>query len=44
MKAGKRVRQSRIKRFVKDLIRIADSPERIARGVAIGVFWGVLPT
>jgi len=44
MEAGKWPHKSRIKRFAKDLIRIADSPERIARGVAIGVFWGVLPT
>jgi len=44
MEAGKRSHKSRIKRFLKDLIRISDSPEKIARGVAIGVFWGVLPT
>lgn len=44
MEAGKGVRQSRIKRFVKGLIRIHDSPKRIALGVAIGVFWGILPT
>jgi len=44
MGRGERPRQSRIKRFVKSLIRINDSPKRIARGVAIGVFWGTLPT
>lgn len=44
MGRGERPRQSRIKRFVKNLIRINDSPKRIARGVAIGVFWGILPT
>ena len=44
MRTGQKPRQSRIRRFAKSLIRIDDSPERIARGVAIGVFWGILPT
>jgi len=44
MRTGQRPRQSRIRRFAKSLIRIDDSPKRIARGVAIGVFWGILPT
>ncbi|MFQ5836057.1 MAG: DUF2062 domain-containing protein, partial [bacterium] len=28
----------------KKLVRVDDSPQRIARGLAIGVFWGILPT
>lgn len=44
MRTGERPRQSRIKRFAKSLIRINDSPKKIALGVAIGVFWGILPT
>ncbi|RLE08284.1 hypothetical protein DRZ78_01345 [Candidatus Aerophobetes bacterium] len=35
---------SHIKSFVKKMMRIDDSPQKIARGFAIGVFWGVLPT
>ncbi len=34
----------KIKNFVKKLIRIKDSPQKIARGFAIGVFWGIMPT
>lgn len=44
MRAGERPRQGRIKRFAKSLIGINDSPKKIALGVAIGVFWGILPT
>lgn len=29
---------------VKKPARVGDSPERIARGLAIGVFWGIIPT
>lgn len=36
--------QGKIKNFVKKLIRIKDSPQKIARGFAIGVFWGIMPT
>jgi len=34
----------KIKSFVKKLLRIKDSPEKIALGLAIGVFWGIMPT
>ena len=44
MEAGKQPHKSRIKRLARSLMGSSDSPERIARGVAIGVFWGVLPT
>jgi len=32
------------KSFIKKLLYIKDSPEKIARGLAIGVFWGIIPT
>ena len=32
------------KGFIKKLLYIKDSPEKIARGLAIGVFWGIIPT
>ena len=35
---------SGLKGLTKKLVRVDDSPERIARGLAIGVFWGILPT
>jgi len=35
---------SSIKKLIKRLMQINDSPQKIARGFAIGVFWGVLPT
>ena len=35
---------SRLKGLTKKLVRVDDSPQRIARGLAIGVFWGILPT
>jgi len=38
------MRQGKIKNFVKKLIQIKDSPQKIARGFAIGVFWGIMPT
>ena len=34
----------KIKNFIKKLLRIKDSPQKIARGFAIGVFWGIMPT
>jgi len=36
--------QGKIKNFIKKLIRSKDSPQKIARGFAIGVFWGIMPT
>jgi len=33
-----------LKKLIKKLVRVDDSPKRIARGLAIGVFWGILPT
>ncbi len=44
MRREERPPQGRIKRFAKSLIKINDSPKKIALGVAIGVFWGILPT
>lgn len=38
------MRQGKIKNFIKKLIRSKDSPQKIARGFAIGVFWGIMPT
>jgi len=35
---------SSLKKLIKELVRVDDSPKRIARGLAIGVFWGILPT
>lgn len=35
---------SSLKKLIKKLVRVDDSPKRIARGLAIGVFWGILPT
>jgi len=35
---------SHIKEIIKKLMRVNDSPQKIARGFAIGVFWGILPT
>jgi hypothetical protein len=35
---------SHIKEVIKRVVRIDDSPQKIARGFAIGVFWGILPT
>jgi len=35
---------SSIKKLVKILMQIDDSPEKIARGFAIGIFWGIMPT
>lgn len=32
------------KRLFKKAVFINDSPEKLARGFAIGIFWGVLPT
>ncbi|RLE12918.1 hypothetical protein DRJ04_05265 [Candidatus Aerophobetes bacterium] len=34
----------KIKILLKKALLANDSPERLARGFAIGVFWGVLPT
>ncbi|MCD6574741.1 DUF2062 domain-containing protein [Candidatus Aerophobetes bacterium] len=34
----------RIKVLLKKAVLANDSPEKLARGFAIGVFWGVLPT
>jgi hypothetical protein len=36
--------RSSLKKLIKKLVRVDDSPKRIARGVAIGVFWGIIPT
>ena len=36
--------RSGLKELIKKLVRVDDSPQKIARGVAIGVFWGILPT
>ena len=44
MRAKKRSSRSGLKELIKKLVRLDDSPERIARGLAIGVFWGILPT
>lgn len=50
MSANKKnhARLVRIKRWIKlhyyKLVRIDDPPEKIARGVAIGVFMGIFPT
>ena len=33
-----------LKKLIKKLVRVDDSPKRIARGLAIGVFWAILPT
>jgi len=44
---GKRKKKGwarRLKTVGKKLLLINDSPERIARGFAIGVFWGIMPT
>ncbi|MEA3485239.1 MAG: DUF2062 domain-containing protein [Candidatus Aerophobetes bacterium] len=35
---------SHIKEVIKRLVQINDSPQKIARGFAIGIFWGILPT
>lgn len=32
------------KDFIKKLLSAKDSPEKIALGLAIGVFWGIVPT
>jgi len=32
------------KKLYKKIVGINDSPQKIARGVAIGIFWGVMPT
>ena len=34
----------KIKNFAKRLLWIQDSPQKIALGLAIGVFWGIMPT
>jgi len=34
----------RLKRLFKSAVLANDSPEKLARGFAIGIFWGVLPT
>ncbi len=44
MRAKRWFSRSRLKALLKKLVRVDDSPERIARGVAIGVFWGIIPT
>ena len=44
MRAKKRSSRSGLKELIKKLVRLDDSPERIARGLAIGVFWGIIPT
>ena len=35
---------ARLRGLGRKLLLINDSPERIARGFAIGVFWGIMPT
>lgn len=40
----KKIWRVRFKKFYRKIVRINDSPQRVARGVAIGVFWGVMPT
>ncbi len=32
------------KNFIKKILRTEDSPKKIALGLAIGVFWGIIPT
>ncbi len=44
MRAKRWFSLSRLKALIKKLARVDDSPERIARGVAIGVLWGIIPT
>ena len=44
MRAKRWFSLSRLKALIKKLVRVDDSPGRIARGLAIGVFWGILPT
>lgn len=34
----------RVKLLIKKLVWTQDSPQKIALGLAIGVFWGVMPT
>ena len=34
----------KLKRLFKNAVLANDSPEKLARGFAIGIFWGVLPT
>jgi len=43
-KNKKKIWKVRFKKFYRKIMRINDSPQKIARGVAIGVFWGVMPT
>lgn len=43
-KNRKKIRKISFKNLYKKIIGIHDSPEKIARGVAIGVFWGIMPT
>jgi len=44
MRAKRWFSLSGLKTLIKKLVRVDDSPKRIARGVAIGVFWGIIPT
>ena len=32
------------KNFIRRILRTEDSPKKIALGLAIGVFWGIIPT
>ena len=36
--------RSSLKKLIKKLVRLDDSPKRISRGLAIGIFWGIIPT
>lgn len=44
VKSRKKSYWRKLKILLKKAIYTNDSPEKIARGFAIGVFWGVLPT
>lgn len=40
----KKPRLQKTKHFIKKVLRTKDSPKKIALGLAIGVFWGIIPT
>jgi len=43
-KNGKKPTWKNIKSFIRKILWINDSPKKIALGVAIGIFWGIMPT
>ncbi len=40
----KKIWKTSFEKLYRKIVGINDSPQKIARGVAIGIFWGIMPT